>query len=113
MLARACIDLMLAAFSMARLRRDLETPSRALSFPTLHRRFTIAAWAVVITTGCRPRWLGGTPRVSHTECPTPFQRPLMSEATGFTVSKAAFRRMPIIRLPVIGLCQDLIELPFY
>jgi hypothetical protein len=44
----------------------------------------------------------------HTECPTPFQTPLMSEATGFTVSKAAFRRMPTTRLALIGLCQDLI-----
>src|SRR6266403_4604885 len=108
MLARACIGLMLAALTMARLHRDPATPSLALSFPTLHRRSTIAAWAVVITTGCRPRWIKGTPTVSHTGCPTPFQRPLMSEATGFTVSKAAFRRMPITRLALIGLCQDLI-----
>src|SRR5205809_515666 len=108
MLDRACIGSMLAALTMARLRRDLATPSRALSFPTLHRRFTIAAWAAVITTACRPRWIRGTPTVFHTGCPTPTQRPLMSEATGFTVSKVEFRRMPITRLALIGLCQDLI-----
>src|SRR6267142_1983460 len=108
MLAQACIGLMLAALTMARLPRDLATPSRALSFPTLHRRSMIAAWAVVITTGCMPRWIGGTATVSRTGCPTPFQRPLMSEATGITVLKAAFRRMPITQLALIDLCPDLI-----
>src|SRR5882762_1245516 len=108
MLAPACIGLMLAALTMVRLRQDLATPSRALSSPTLHRRSTIAAWAMVITTGCRPRWIEGTPTAFHTGWPTPFQRPLMSEATGFTVSKAAFRRTPMTRLALIGLCQDLI-----
>src|SRR5579864_1975603 len=98
---------MLAASTMARLRQDPATPSRALYIPTLHRRFMIAAWAVVITTGFRSRWIGGTPTVSRTPLPTLSQNPLMSEATDFTVLKAAFRRMPITRLAMIGLCQDL------
>src|SRR5258706_8356019 len=109
MLVRACTGLMLPAPTVVRLRRQLAPlTSLALCIPTLHRRFTIAAWGVVITTGCRPRWIRGTPTVSHMECPTPFQRPLMSEATGFTVLKAAFRRMLITRPATIGLCRDLI-----
>src|SRR6266699_2737094 len=109
MLVRACTGLMLPAPTVVRLRRQLAPlTSLALCIPTLHRRFTIAAWAVVITTGCRRRWTRGTPTVSHTEWPTPFQSPLMSAATDFTVLKAAFRRMPITRLATIGLCQDLI-----
>src|SRR5258705_8251231 len=108
MLAQACIGLMLAVLTMARLRRDLATPSREPSLPTLHRRSTIALWAVVTTTGCRPRWIKGTPTAYRTGCPTPFQRPLMSEATGTTVSKAAFRRTHITRLALIDLCPGLI-----
>src|SRR5690349_13157233 len=108
MLARACTGLMLAAFMEVRLHQDLETPSCALCIPTLRRHFMIAALGVVITTGCRPRWIGGTPMVSHTEFPIPFQSPLMSGAMDFTGLRAAFRRMPITRLATIGLCQDLI-----
>src|SRR5438876_5832991 len=108
MLARARTGLMLAAFTMARSRQDLATPSHAPGIPILPRRFMIAALAEVITTGCRSRWIGDTPTVSPTECPTPGQSPSMSEAMDITVLKAAFRRTPITRLAMIGLCQDLI-----
>src|SRR6266851_7182655 len=108
MLAPANTGLMLAGLTVARKRQDSATPRLALCIPTLHRRFMIAARAVVVTTGCRPRWISGTPTASPTQCPTPFQRPLMSEVTDFTVLKAAFRRMPITRPATIGLCQDLI-----
>src|SRR5579864_623252 len=107
MLARAFTGLMLAAFTVVRLHQDLATPSLALCIPTLRRRFTTGPWAVVITTGCRPRWIRGTPTACRTECPTLSQKPLMSEATDITVSKEACRRMLTTRLATIDLCQDL------
>ena len=83
-------------------------PSHALCFPTLLRRIMIAAQAMAITTRYRSRWRGGTPTVSRTEWPTPGQSPSMSEAMDISALKAAFRRTPITRLAMIGLCQDLI-----
>src|SRR6266550_3633481 len=99
---------MLAALTMARLPQDLATLSRALSFPTLHPPSTIAALEAVITTDCRPRWIRDIPTASHTGWHTPFHRPYMLEATGFTVSKVAFRQTPMTRLASIGLSQGLI-----
>src|SRR5271154_5695787 len=108
MLARPRTGLMLVVFTMARLRQDLATLSPALCFPTLLRRIMIAARAVAITTDCRPRWIGGTATVSRTEWPTPGQSPSTLEAMDISVLKAGFRRTPITRNSMTGLCQDLI-----
>src|ERR1700746_3662278 len=108
MLVRPLTGLMLAACTILRLRRDLATPSHALCTPTLPQRIMTAAQAMVITTGYRSRWRGGTPAVSRTEWPTPGQSPSMLEATDISVLKVALRRTLITRLAMIGLCQALI-----